>query len=130
MTYTDKRLELFSEEELIIEVMEDYISVIEDTHTGFLNDKVSRRRECFDKLKLFIAESIHQALAEERERVRGEIAGIDTGFETGFNLGARQMKEFILSSLSLEKKCPSGQHIWYNGKEPKCNCFLTLTVKE
>ena len=73
MNYTEKRLELFSEEELIIEVMEDYISVIEDTHTGFLNDKVSRRRECFDKLKLFIAESIHQAIAEDRKMVVDEI---------------------------------------------------------
>ena len=73
MTNTEKRLKLFNEEELIVEVMEGYISVIEYTYVGFLDNKVSRRRECFDKLKLFLAKSIAQAIAEEREMVVGEI---------------------------------------------------------
>jgi len=69
MEYTAKNLSKFDEEELIEEVMENYILVVEDTYGGFLNNKEGRRRECFYKLKFFITKSINQALAEERARV-------------------------------------------------------------
>ena len=95
MKNREKRLELFSEEELIIEVMEEYIYVIEDTHAGFLNDKVVRRRECFDKLKTFIAKSIQQAIAEDRDLIKREVFDIIDSNENKEMQNLRIKKIFI-----------------------------------
>jgi hypothetical protein len=42
------------EEALIVEVMEEYVSTIENTHGMEYGEKVTKRRACFDKLKDFI----------------------------------------------------------------------------
>jgi hypothetical protein len=57
------------EEELIVEVMEDYIAVVEDTHTGTYVDKVGRRRECFEKLKSFIRTEKEKSYKEAKDEL-------------------------------------------------------------
>jgi hypothetical protein len=52
-----------------------------------------------DDINTLISQTI---LATEAEIIKN-IEDIDTGFETRFNLGARQMKELILSTLTPEK---------------------------
>jgi len=73
MTHTEKILEEFDETFIAVED-----SFAPQTHQSYPCFISNFQEECF---KEFVTESIHQALAEDRKRVRGILEGMKRGIE-------------------------------------------------